>query len=86
MTKVELTSVYYIKKEIKMWEEQLELIESKAEGKAMQITGLPFTPGTGSSDPMADLAIEAVSIRELIEVKRDSSISSRTELSHGLYQ
>lgn len=31
MTKVELTSVYYIKKEIKMWEEQLELIESKAE-------------------------------------------------------
>lgn len=31
-------------KEIKMWEEQLELIESKAEGKAMQITGLPFTP------------------------------------------
>lgn len=31
MTKKELTSVYYIKKEIKMWEEQLELIESKAE-------------------------------------------------------
>lgn len=57
-------------KEIKMWEEQLELIESKAEGKAMQITGLPFTPGTGSSDPMADLAIEAVSVRELIEVKK----------------
>ena len=59
MTKKELTSVYYIKKEIKMWEEQLELIESKAEGKAMQITGLPFTPGTGSSDPMADLAESA---------------------------
>lgn len=67
MTKKELTSVYYIKKEIKMWEEQLELIESKAEGKAMQITGLPFTPGTGSSDQMADLAIKAVSVRELIE-------------------
>lgn len=31
MTKKELTSVYYIKKEIKMWEEQLELIESKAD-------------------------------------------------------
>ncbi len=29
MTKKELTSVYYIKKEIKMWEEQLELIEAK---------------------------------------------------------
>ena len=69
MTKKELTSVYYIKKEIKMWEEQLKLIESKAEGKAMQITGLPFTPGTGSSDPMADLAIKAVSVRELIEAK-----------------
>lgn len=53
-----------------MWEEQLELIESKAEGKAMQITGLPFTPGAGSSDPMADLAIKAVSVRELIEVKK----------------
>ena len=63
MTKKELTSVYYIKKEIKMWEEQLELIESKAEGKAMQITGLPFTPGT-------DLAIKAVSVRELIEAKK----------------
>ena len=37
MTKKELTSVYYIKKEIKMWEEQLELIESKAEGKAMHL-------------------------------------------------
>lgn len=67
MTKKELTSVYYIKKEIKMWEEQLELIESKAEGK---ITGLPFTPGTGSSDQMADLAIKAVSVRELIEAKK----------------
>lgn len=70
MTKEELTSVYYIKKEIKMWEEQLELIESKAEGKAMQITGLPFTQGTGSSDQMADLAIKAVSVRELIEAKK----------------
>ena len=29
MTKKELTSVYYIKKEIKVWEEQLELIETK---------------------------------------------------------
>ena len=35
MTKKELTSVYYIKKEIKMWEEQLELIESKAEGLSL---------------------------------------------------
>lgn len=76
MTKKELTSVYYIKKEIKMWEEQLELIESKAEGKAMQITGLPFTPGAGSSDPMADLAIKAVSVRELIEVKKEKAQSA----------
>ena len=62
MTKEELTSVYYIKKEIKMWEEQLELIESKAEGKAMQITGLPF------SERPSSISVSAKAIHNFLQV------------------
>lgn len=40
MTKKELSSIYYIRQEIKMWEEQLELLTCKAQGKAMRLTGI----------------------------------------------
>lgn len=71
MTKKELSSIYYIRQEIKMWEEQLELLTCKAQGKAMRLTGMPFAPSSGTGDQMADIAVRKADITELIEKKKE---------------
>lgn len=71
MTKEELSSIYYIRQEIKMWEEQLELLTCKAQGKAMRLTGMPFVPNSGIGDQMADIAVRKADITELIERKKE---------------
>ena len=71
MTKEELSSIYYIRQEIKMWEEQLELLTCKAQGKAMRLTGMPFVPNSGTGDQMADIAVRKADITELIERKKE---------------
>ena len=71
MTKEELSSIYYIRQEIKMWEEQLELLTCKAQGKAMRLTGMPFGPSSGTGDQMADIAVRKADITELIERKKE---------------
>ena len=80
MTKKELTSVYYIKKEIKMWEEQLELLTCKAQGKAMRLTGMPFAPSSGTGDQMADIAVRKADITELIERKKERLQQEQKEI------
>lgn len=71
MTKEELSSIYYIRQEIKMWEEQLELLTCKAQGKAMRLTGMPFVPSSGTGDQMADIAVRKADITDLIERKKE---------------
>lgn len=71
MTKEELSSIYHIRQEIKMWEEQLELLTCKAQGKAMRLTGMPFAPSGGTGDQMADIAVRKADITDLIERKKE---------------
>ena len=80
MTKEELSSIYYIRQEIKMWEEQLELLTCKAQGKAMRLTGMPFAPSGGTGDQMADIAVRKVDITELIERKKERLQQEQKEI------
>lgn len=80
MTKKELSSIYYIRQEIKMWEEQLELLTCKAQGKAMRLTGMPFAPSSGTGDQMADIAVRKADITELIERKKERLQQEQKEI------
>ena len=67
LTREELKQIYYINNEIKMWQKELDRLECKSLAKGQEITDMPF--GSGTSDKVADLAIEKADIRLIIEGK-----------------
>lgn len=67
MTKEELKQIYYINKEIKMWQKELERLQCKSLVKGQEITDMPF--GSGTSDKVADMAIDIADINAIIRGK-----------------
>lgn len=67
MTKEELKQIYYINGEIKMWQRELERLQCKSLVKGQEITDIPR--GTGTSDKVADLAIERTEVEAIINGK-----------------
>lgn len=67
MTKEELKQIYYINKEIKMWQRELERLQCKSLVKGQEITGMPFISGT--SDKVGDLATEKAEVEAIINGK-----------------
>ena len=65
MTKEELKQIYYINKEIIMWQKELDRLQCKSLVKGQEITDMPF--GSGTSDKVADLAIEIVDTKAVIK-------------------
>lgn len=64
LTKEELSQIYYLNKEIIMWQKELNKLESKSLIKGQDFTGMPFVPGI--SDKTANTAIERVEIEAII--------------------
>ena len=69
MTKERLSRLYYIRKEIKMWENKFRELDLKAQGEAVKVTGMPFTPG-GTSDKTGVIATQKADITAKIEAKK----------------
>lgn len=67
LTKDELKQIYYINKEIKMWQKELERLQCKSLVKGQEITDMPF--GSGTSDKVADLAVEIADVQAIIRGK-----------------
>ena len=67
LTREELKQIYYINNEIKMWQKELDRLECKSLVKGQEITDMPR--GSGTSDKVADLAIEKADIKLIIEGK-----------------
>ena len=67
MTKEELKQIYYINKEIKMWQRELDRLQCKSLAGGTSIDGMPR--GNGTSDKVADMAIERTEIEEIINGK-----------------
>jgi len=67
MTKDELKQIYYLNKEVIMWENELERLEHKSLISANRLTGMPY--GGGKSDKVGELVIEQESIKEIIQGK-----------------
>ena len=67
MTKEELKQIYYLNKEIKMWQKELERLQCMSLIKGQQITGMPHVPGV--SDKVGDLAATMADIETIIRGK-----------------
>jgi hypothetical protein len=67
VTKEELKQIYYLNKEIKMWQRELDAIECKSLIKGQVLTGMPF--GSGVSDPTFNIVAEREKYRKIIEGK-----------------
>ena len=67
MSKEELSQIYYLNREIKMWQKELERLECQSLLKGQQLSGMPG--GGGSSDKVGDLAVKKTDIQLIIEGK-----------------
>ena len=67
MTKEELKQIYYLNKEVKMWQKELERLQCMSLIKGQQITGMPHVPGV--SDKVGDLATTIADIEAIIRGK-----------------
>jgi len=67
MTVQDLKQIHAIKKEIKMWEEKLVELETKALAHGQVLTGMPG--GNKTSDNVAYIASDIVEVKKIIEGK-----------------
>ena len=67
MTREELKQIYHINREIKMWQRELDRLQCKSLIGGQSLDGMP--KGSGTSDKVADLAVEKTEIEEIINGK-----------------
>lgn len=67
MEKKDLKQIYYLNKEIEMWQRELDKIEGQSILKGQQLTGMPS--GSGIADKTGDLATELANIKTIISGK-----------------
>ena len=67
MTREELKQIYYLNKEVKMWQKELERLQCMSLIKGQQITGMPHVPGV--SDKVGDLVATMADIEAIIRGK-----------------
>lgn len=68
MTKRDLKQIYYIKKEIEVYEDELRELRYKSLAKGQQLTGMPTGSGT-TSDQVGRLAVDIAETTKIIEGK-----------------
>ena len=67
MTREELKQIYYLNKEVKMWQKELERLQCMSLIKGQRITGMPHVPGV--SDNVGDLVATIADIEAIIRGK-----------------
>lgn len=67
MEREELKQIYYLNKEVKMWEKELERIQYQSLARGQQLTGMPA--GTKRADRIADMAADMADITTIIQGK-----------------
>ena len=80
MTREELSQIYYINKEIVMWEKELEHIREASLMKSKEITDMPFANTNETGDPVAELAMKMLDIEMIIVGKKKELEYKRMEI------
>lgn len=70
MTKDELSQLRWLKREIAMWQQKLDRLESQSLVKGQQITGMP-SGGSRTTSKVEDRVIRSEEIRECIRDLKD---------------
>ena len=82
MTKSDLEQIYYLNRELKMWETELERVRCKS------LVGSPLpgnSHGSGVSDKVADRAERIIELENHIIAKRDEIQRLRDEAVEYIY-
>ncbi len=69
MTRTELEKVYYLKKELVMWQERLAELQADIALGTKIIDGMPRTSTNGKTDPTESKAIKLTEVSKIIEGK-----------------
>jgi hypothetical protein len=67
LTREELKQIYYLNKEVKMWQRELDRLQCKSLVKGQEITGMPHVPGI--SDKVGEIATAMADIEAIIRGK-----------------
>lgn len=67
MTRDELKQIYFLNKEIKMWQDELDRLQCQSLVKGQIMTGMP--PAHKITDKVGDLASDIADIKKIIEGK-----------------
>jgi len=68
LTKDDLKQIYYLNKEVKMWQKELERLQCRSLAKGQEITGMPFGNG-GNTDKVGNMAVDMADIEAIIRGK-----------------
>lgn len=80
MTRDKLSQIFYINKELKMWEEELQALREKSLMKSKQITDMPFANTNETGNPVEQLVIQITDIEMIILGKKKELEIERTRL------
>ncbi len=69
MTKKELSRIYYLQKELNMWEKELAGLQESIGAKSPSLSGMPTSHG-GDSSPTEREALELADYKTKIEILR----------------
>lgn len=69
ISKEELKRIYYLNKEIEMWQKELDKIQGESIIKGQPITGLPFGNTNLTSDHVGEVAATIADIEMIIKAK-----------------
>ena len=64
MTKRDLQQIYYLNREVEMWQDELDRMRCRSIVRSPQITGMPH--GGGPGDPVADAAAAVADVEAII--------------------
>ena len=67
MTKEDLKQIYYLNREVKMWQDELARMQCRSIIRSPQITGMPH--GSGAGDPVASAAVDITDVEAIIRGK-----------------
>lgn len=67
MTKKELSQIYHLNQEVKMWQHELDALEYSVKYKSPEITGMPPAKTNLTSDPAGRDAVRLIEEQENIQ-------------------
>lgn len=86
MTREKLTKLYFINKEIELWEKMLKKLEYESEGKALKISAVPGGIINGKPDPTGDIASDKADVVHMIKMKKKELQKEQQEILQYIMQ